>query len=135
LWRGGAPRQDTLQALHRTGHKVTLIDLRHPANTDDKSGKEGRLSPQDEARLSRQLGFRYVSISALDKNLPVVMDQALSRGDVYIHCMYGANRTGFAVGRYATADKVDVPRDGLGTRDWNEGTDFQQRLERPQDRQ
>src|SRR5262245_18271703 len=59
FWRGGAPRRDTLAALAASakerGVEVTLIDLRHPPTTDDRAGREGRLSPDQEAAVARQL--------------------------------------------------------------------------------
>ncbi|MHB2016529.1 MAG: protein-tyrosine phosphatase family protein [Candidatus Xenobia bacterium] len=129
FWRGGAPRRDTVQALqkaaaaqHRT---VTFIDLRHPANGDDTSGKQGRLSPADEQKLAASLGLHYLSISALDPDLIQRIDRALHQGDVYIHCMYGVNRTGFAVARWSLADHVATSRNGLGVRDWADGAAFQ----------
>jgi hypothetical protein len=41
--------------------------------------------------------------------------------------MYGVNRTGFAVARYATAKGLDVGREGLGVRDWRDGAAFEAR--------
>src|SRR5687767_8013382 len=74
FWRGGAPRQDTLQALGASARKrgvtVTLIDLRAPSNRDDRSGKAGRLSPADEAAAGLKLGMQYLAVNALDKKLP-----------------------------------------------------------------
>lgn len=133
FWRGGGPRKDTMLSLQararETGHPVTLIDLRHPPFEDDLKGGGGRLTPAGEKKLAEQYGLRYQSISALDKNLIPVLDKALQAGDVYIHCMYGVNRTGFAVGRYATAHKLKVDREKLGERDWQQGVDFESRLQ------
>jgi hypothetical protein len=132
FWRGGAPGADTLEALARTakarGKTATLIDLRTPPNRDDQSGKGGRLAPKAEAALAKRLGLRYVAVSALDKALPARLKQAAQSGDVYIHCMYGVNRTGFAVARYARATKQQVDRAGLGKRDYAQGDAFQARL-------
>jgi hypothetical protein len=134
MWRGGGPRRDTMRALQAAaqegGRPVTLIDLRHPPFADDLRGGGGRLTPAGEEKAARELGLRYRSISALDKDLISVLDQALQEGDVYIHCMYGVNRTGFAVGRYATARDLKVDRQKMGTRDWNQGVNFQRRLMR-----
>lgn len=131
MWRGGAPRIDTVRALQKAAAArhvtVTFIDLRHPANLDDVSGRGGRLSPVDEEKLARQSGLHYVSMSALDKTLLTRVQQALQEGDVYIHCMYGVNRTGFAVARYATARGIQVERTGMGDRDWRQGEAFQHR--------
>ena len=133
FWRGAAPRLETLQFLaadaRSRGLAATLIDLRQPASRDDRSGKEGRLSPGDEAALAHTLGLRYASISAMDRSLIGVLRQALRRGDVYLHCMYGVNRTGFATARYARAENLGVDRQGLGERDWRDGDAFQRRLE------
>src|SRR5579883_1281975 len=91
LWRGGAPRKDTLEALAADAKKrhvtVTLFDLRTPANADDKSGKAGRLSPAQEKTLCGKLGLRYEPISALNAKLTDKISQALATGDAYMHCM------------------------------------------------
>ena len=133
FWRGGAPRKDTLDSLAvdatARGATVTLIDLRHPPSADDLSGKGGRLSPDGEPARGAQKGFRYLSISALDKQFNAQLDEALARGDVYLHCMYGVNRTGFAVARYARRHQVKISREGLGKRDWTQGDAFEARLE------
>lgn len=132
FWRGGAPSAETVEALARTakarGKSVTLVDLRTPANRDDQSGKDGRLAPKAEAELAKRLGLKYVAVSALDKSLPSRLKEAAQSGDVYIHCMYGVNRTGFAVGRYARATGQQVDRTGLGKRDYNQGDAFQARV-------
>jgi hypothetical protein len=131
FWRGGAPRKDTLHALAASakarGARVTLVDLRSPARPDDQSGKEGRLSPRDEAALAAKLGMKYVAVSAMDHDLVAVLKQGLEQGDVYMHCMYGVNRTGYAAARYATATKCSVDRSGLGSKDWDQGKAFQVR--------
>jgi hypothetical protein len=132
FWRGGAPKQETLAALLKSarsrGVDLTLVDLRKPANSDDRSGKGSRLSPAAEEAAAKKQGFRYVAISALDRELPKSLDAALKRGDVYMHCMYGVNRTGFATARYARANGVKVPDKGLGKRDWKQGDAFQLRV-------
>jgi hypothetical protein len=134
FWRGGAPRKDTLESLataaRKRGGVVTLFDLRKPANSDDRSSKAGRLSPADEESLARKLGLRYEAVSALDRTLPTRLDEALARGDVYMHCMYGVNRTGFATARYARAERVSVDKTGLGKHDWKQGDAFQAALRR-----
>jgi hypothetical protein len=133
FWRGGAPRPDTLQALAASAQarkaRVTLIDLRSPAHADDLSGKGGRLSPAREAEEARKLGLRYESVSALDRHLLERVQAALEQGDVYLHCMYGVNRTGFAAARYARATGQQIGTEGLGPRDWRQGDRFQERLE------
>jgi len=127
--RGGAPRADTLETLARDaqarGVPVTLVDLRRPANSDDRSGKAGRLSPQAEAAAAKKLGLRYVSISALDRGFTARLEALRQEGDVYLHCMYGVNRTGFAVARWAHAHGRQPARTGLGTRDWKQGVAFE----------
>ena len=125
FWRGGAPTQATLAALaaaaRRRNAPITFIDLRTPPNRDDRSGKGGRLSPTQEQQRVRELGYRYLALSALDPALPARVEAASREGDVYLHCMYGVNRTGFAVGRWAHAVGVSVGRTGLGERDWRQG--------------
>lgn len=132
--RGGAPRKDTMEALARSARKrgtvVTFVDLRKPANSDDRSGKAGRLSPAAEAALARKLGMRYVAISAMDRNLPERLRKWQQAGDIYMHCMYGANRTGYAAARFATAHKVKISTEGLGKRDVKQGEAFQRALRR-----
>jgi len=134
FWRGGAPRRDTVDALVASakarGKTVTFVDLRKPANADDKSGKTGRLSPVQEEALAKKLGLRYVGISALDRKLPSVLSEALKVGDIYMHCMYGVNRTGFAAARFARATGATLDRKGLGKRDWAQGDAFQSRLQK-----
>lgn len=132
MWRGGSPTRETLRALQatarKTGRPVTFIDLRHPPFDDDLRGGGGRLTPAGEEKAARELGLRYRSISALDRDLIEVLAQALRDGHVYVHCQYGVNRTGFAVGRYATAGKLKVDRTKLGERDWNQGVNFQNNI-------
>lgn len=134
FWRGGAPRQDTLALLaasaRQRGVAVTLIDLRVPPTADDQSGKQGRLSPAAEGALARQLGIQYLPVSALDRQLDDRLAEALAQGDVYMHCMYGVNRTGFATARFASATGSNVDRAGLGPRDWSQGAAFAARLAR-----
>jgi hypothetical protein len=134
FWRGGAPRRDTVEALARSararGVDLTLVDLRHPMTADDRRESQGRLSPDSEQAMARQLGVRYLSISALDHCLCDQLREAAERGDVYMHCMYGVNRTGFALARFARASRLAVSRAGLGTRDWAQGESFQARLNR-----
>ncbi|MFN3653178.1 MAG: hypothetical protein ACK47B_26655 [Armatimonadota bacterium] len=134
FWRGGGPKRETLKYLAKSagirGTTVTLIDLRHPPTKDDVSGRDGKLSPKAEAALAKELGLKYVAISALDKGLDARLQKALAEGDVYMHCMYGVNRTGFAAARYARSAKVETSRKGLGPRDWRQGDAFQARLER-----
>jgi hypothetical protein len=129
FWRGGAPTKETVRSLVDAAIarklQVTFVDLRSPDTADDRSGKGGRLSPTEEKALAEKSGARYVCISALKKPLVDTLTDSLKRGDVYMHCMYGVNRTGFACARYATALKIDIPRDSLGKRDWEQGVAFQ----------
>jgi hypothetical protein len=132
FWRGAAPRRDTLEALaasaRQRGVPVTLVDLRRPATADDVSGKQSKLSPAGEADAARELGLGYLSLSALDREFATKLWKAVAKGDVYMHCMYGVNRTGFAVARYAYTTGETVDRTGLGPRDWKQGNAFQARL-------
>lgn len=134
FWRGGAPKKETVSALAKSakarGVTVTFIDLRKPANADDRSGKANRLSPAQEEALAQKLGLRYEAISALDRSLPKRLEEALQRGDVYMHCMYGVNRTGFATARYARATGARIGDKGLGKRDWKQGDAFQARVQK-----
>jgi hypothetical protein len=134
FWRGGAPRRDTLEALaaaaRSRGVTVTLVDLRKPATRDDLTAKGDRLSPAKEEALAKRLGLRYLSISALDQRLDGRLRNLVKQGDVYMHCMYGVNRTGFATARYARAAGIKVSTTALGKRDWQQGDRFQAGLER-----
>src|SRR5205085_2012864 len=60
---------------------------------------------------------------------PARIEQALRQGDVYMHCMYGVNRTGFATARFARATGEALSHSGLGARDWRQGDAFQARLD------
>jgi hypothetical protein len=132
FWRGAAPRADTVVALAASAREhgvgLTLVDLRTPPRADDRSGKERKLTPAGEAALARKLGAVYLPISAMDRQFIPRLQAALKKGDVYLHCMYGVNRTGFAVARYARATGASLDRTGLGSRDWSQGTAFQTRL-------
>lgn len=134
FWRGGAPKPETVEALAKAaksrGVTVTFVDLRKPANSDDCSGKGGRLSPSAEEAVAKKLGLQYLAVSALDRGLPARLQFAQKQGDVYMHCMYGVNRTGFATARYARATGATVRDEGLGKRDWKQGDAFQQRLQK-----
>lgn len=125
LWRGGAPRRDTLEGLQKLAQErhipLTLIDLRYPSQYYDKDHNEGRLSPAEEARLARALGLRYQTTSSRSAGLPARIDKALQEGDVYVHCMFGVNRTGFTMARYATAYGLEFDRAFLGESDWEAG--------------
>jgi hypothetical protein len=129
FYRGGAPRKDTMESLARSararGVGVTLVDLRKPAFKDDGSGKGGRLSPSQEEALAKKLGLRYVPINALDKGLPAKLAAYQKQGDIYMHCMYGVNRTGFATARFCRATGVKTSTEGLGKRDWKQGDAFE----------
>lgn len=137
FWRGGAPTVSTLawfiDRRIQTDIVPTFIDLRRPPTTDDRSGKGGRLSPSEEKLLVERFGFRYVSISAMDKNLISVITKALAEGDVYMHCMYGVNRVAYALGRWAEAGHSVGWRKGFrkDQRDWNQGVKFQKTLQVP----
>jgi hypothetical protein len=134
FWRGGAPKRETVETLAKSakarGVTVTFVDLRKPSNTDDRSGKGGRLSPTEEEELAHKLGLQYLAINALDRDLPARLQAAQKRGDIYMHCMYGVNRTGFATARFARATGASVPDTRLGKRDWKQGDAFQKRLEK-----
>ncbi len=130
FWRGGAPTEKTMSALvaasRARGVMLTLIDLRKPANKDDRSGKGGRMSPAAEQRAVAAAGesVRYQALSALAKDLTSRIAAALRTGDVYVHCMYGVNRTGFAIGRHAASTGRAPNRKGLGERDYRQGVAY-----------
>jgi hypothetical protein len=134
FYRGGAPRKDTMEALAKSakarGVTVTLVDLRKRAFKDDTSGKGGRLSPAAEAAMAKKLGMRYVAIDALEKDLPARLARYQKDGDIYMHCMYGVNRTGFATARFCRATGTKTSTEKLGKRDWKQGDAYQKGLAR-----
>lgn len=129
MWRGGAPTAQTLAWLGRHARQhnltLTLIDLRAPASSDDVSGKGKRFTPTQEKLWARREHHAYYSMSALDAKLLPTLEQARRKGDVYIHCMYGVNRTGFAIGRFTVSTGAAIDKSGLGARDIKQGVDFQ----------
>ena len=130
LWRGGAPTINTILELAEFSKKhnriVTLIDLRKPERAYDLSGDNGGLTSLKERNLSESKGLNYLRISALDPSFCEVVTDKLKEGDVYLHCMYGVNRTGFAVGRLSINQGAKFDIDGLGKRDVRSGENFEE---------
>lgn len=95
LFRGAAPSENGMKQLADDGVK-TVIDLRM-----SKSG------PEKESELAQRFGLKYFRIPmgygapALDKVrqfLKIVTNPQLQ--PVFVHCRYGADRTGTLVGVY-----------------------------------
>lgn len=132
FWRGSAPLPETLEALAASAHRrhtsVTVIDLRYPVRKMDEVIQNGRLRPWDEVPVCQKLGLRYLTFSEFRPDLPAQIAKALAQGDVYLHCMYGKNRTGFAVARYACANNLVLNYDGLGEGDVIGGVAFQRKM-------
>lgn len=130
LWRGGAPSKETILELAEFSKKynrsVTLIDLRKPERAYDLSGDNGGLTSVEEKNLSERNGLNYLRISALDPSFCEVVIDKLKAGDVYLHCMYGVNRTGFAIGRLSIDQGAEFDIEGLGKRDVRSGENFEE---------
>ncbi|GEM_PF-6931894 len=130
LWRGGAPTKETILELAEFSKKhnrsVTLIDLRKPERDYDRSGDNGGLTIHEEKNLSESNGLNYLRISALDSKFCEVLGEKLKEGDVYLHCMYGVNRTGFAIGRFSIDQGAEYDIEGLGKRDVRSGEKFEE---------
>ncbi len=129
--RGAAPTTQTmswlLEVAKKTGLPLTMVDLRVPVRDYDKNGEGGRLSPATEKGLTEKAGHTYVPRSALAKTFgeDLAAIAAQPRGIVYLHCQYGVNRTGFAIGRLHKLTGMDFDRTGLGDRDFKQGVAYQ----------
>jgi protein tyrosine/serine phosphatase len=96
LVRGGQPSEEGLKLLKEAGVK-TIVNLRN----------EEVLVAREE-RIARQLGLKFVNIPQDAFNQPAESDirKFLSTVDesanqpVFVHCLYGQDRTGTMVGIY-----------------------------------
>ena len=93
LWRGAAPSNQAMQKLAESGVK-TIVDLRLAG-----------LGAEEEANRAKKLGIKYIhiplgfmgpSLSKVAQFLNIVNDPA--NQPVFVHCRYGADRTGALVG-------------------------------------
>ena len=93
LWRGAAPSNQAMQKLAESGVK-TIVDLRLAG-----------LGAEEEASRAKKLGIKYIhiplgfmgpSLSKVAHFLNIVNDPA--NQPVFVHCRYGADRTGALVG-------------------------------------
>jgi protein tyrosine phosphatase (PTP) superfamily phosphohydrolase (DUF442 family) len=93
LWRGAAPSNQAMQKLAESGVK-TIVDLRLAG-----------LGAEEEASRAKRLGIKYIhiplgfmgpSLSKVAQFLNIVNDPA--NQPVFVHCRYGADRTGALVG-------------------------------------
>lgn len=93
LWRGAAPSNQAMQKLAESGVK-TIVDLRLAG-----------LGAEEEASRAKKLGIKYIhiplgfmgpSLSKVAQFLNIVNDPA--NQPVFVHCRYGADRTGALVG-------------------------------------
>lgn len=93
LWRGAAPSNQAMQKLAESGVK-TIVDLRLAG-----------LGAEEEASRAKKLGIKYIhiplgfmgpSLPKVAQFLNIVNDPA--NQPVFVHCRYGADRTGALVG-------------------------------------
>lgn len=128
--RGGAPTKGTMDWLNRVAKEnnlpLTVVDLRTPARPYDLNKEGGRLTPTEEKSHLLALGHQYAPMSALGKTFGHDLNNIVGKeGIVYIHCQYGVNRTGFAIGRLSKLTGKQFDRTGLGDRDFKQGVNYQ----------
>lgn len=99
LYRGAQPTEAGLRWLAGQGIK-TIVNLRDP-RVEMESGYPG-LTLEDEARITRKLGMKFVNIDVIDTTIPTpeqiekfmnLLRNPLT-GPVYAHCAAGVGRTG-----------------------------------------
>jgi tyrosine-protein phosphatase SIW14 len=100
LWRGAAPTPKALDHLAEMGIKA-VIDLRlsGPGVTKEKT-QARRLGL---AYYHLPLGYGRPSESEVEKFLSLVNDPA--NQPVYVHCRYGADRTGTMIGIFRAVNQ------------------------------
>lgn len=112
ILRGGQPDQEGLELLKKAGVK-TIVNLRHSARTSGNSGsffrRRGDDDEIDEERdIAEQLGLKFINISLDGVNTPpkddlqrfVGLFKEESNLPLFVHCLYGKERTSLMVGCY-----------------------------------
>lgn len=111
--RGGQPDQEGLALLKRAGVK-TIVNLRHSAKNSPNTStsffrRRGDDDEIDEEReIAQRLGMQFINISLDGTSTPAIEDlqrftglfQEESNWPVFVHCLYGRERTSLMVGCY-----------------------------------
>jgi len=123
LYRGGQPEPGGFDKLSRLGIK-TIINLR-----DDDS------RAIDEAKQARTAGFTYFNVPVARLGRPNEADirkvlaiiAAPENQPVFVHCKYGADRTGVVIGSYRilhdgwTSERAKAEAKSFGMKLWEVG--------------
>lgn len=105
LYRGGQPTKDEIQALAESGMR-TVICLRW-----------GKKLIDAEKAAVESVGMEFISLPMYYWNVPsqdaledfLKIIDARASGAVFVHCLHGADRTGFLLAMYRiTRDKWTV---------------------------
>lgn len=100
LWRGAAPSPKALEHLADIGLK-TVIDLRLSGSGVTKESAQARRLGLAYHHIP--LGYRRPTESEVSKFLSIVNDPA--NQPVYVHCRYGADRTGTMIGIFRAVNQ------------------------------
>lgn len=122
--RGGQPDKEGLELLQKAGVR-TIVNLRHSAKSSGTTGTFFRRRGDDdeieeEREIAERLGMNFVNISLDGVSTPAKADlqkfvslfEDKSKLPLFVHCLYGKERTSLMVGCYRvriegwTADKA-----------------------------
>jgi protein tyrosine/serine phosphatase len=123
LYRGGQPKPEGFEKLSRLGIK-TILNLR---DDDDREA--------NEERLARAAGFNYFNIPFPRQGRPTEAEiqsalaiiRSSDKQPVFVHCKYGADRTGVLIGAYRilyegwTGDQAKSEAERYGMKFWQLG--------------